>query len=160
MDTRPKRIGTTMATLLLIEDGTAESLTYDFTTKRILLDGEVLEPKLFRVEFGVAHFAEISVEELQTALYGLARKNSPKPELEIDRLAEHIRTWLKENKKLKVTTSQIITECLGGKLLDLTKRGLEMRIASTLTDLGYRKCTSMGKRYWTKRPPRTKSKGK
>ncbi len=155
-DTRPRRIGTTMAILLLIEDGTAEHLTYDFATKRILLNGEVVEPKLQRSEFGVAHFVEISIEDFKSALYTLARKKSPKPEVGTDTLTEHIQDWLKHYKKERVTIPEIITNCLGGKLLDLTKKGLEIRIGTVLTDLGYRRCASQGKRYWTKRPPRTK----
>lgn len=149
--TKLARISRTMAIMFLIEDGIADRLTYDYATQRFKLDGECAEPKMLASEFGMSRSIEISVKDFQDALYYLARKNTPKPELSEDTLSFYISNWLTEISRKKVTIAQVITECLGGRLIDLTRKGLEMRIASVLSDLGFSKHRTNKGSVWVKK---------
>lgn len=141
-------IGRGMVIKLLLEDGIAEKLTYDYETKQILKEGVPMHLKIESMEFTLVHPCEVTPEVYRDACYFWAIKNTPKPPLELDLVSEKIIQYI--DNKPEFTTSEIIENCLALKLVDTRTKSLEMKIAKLLKDQGYTQKRNAKYRYWSK----------
>lgn len=145
-----KRIGCTEIAQLIIEHQyyDVKAITFDYEEKKILINGERVEPKLERFKFGMYFTVECTIKDFQDALYGLARLNTPEPVEELHPLCEPIGNWLKENEIFEVRIADIVLMCLKGTLLDLTHRQIEMTVAKCLKQLGWKKIKKENGNVW------------
>lgn len=147
-----KRVYITEITNMLLDNNyyELEKLTYDYDSKKIMYDGEAFIPKIESWKFGLHFFVEANYKHFQDAVYCLAVMNTPKPVKELHPLCEPIEQWLNKHNKKEVTSIEIITDCLGGKLLDLNQRQLEIRVGKCLRELGWTKVKKEKYNMWIK----------
>lgn len=145
---KPKRMSTCEIMQVLEDRGVAQTLSYDYSTSRILRDGEEIEPKLEALRFIRTWNCHASIEDYQNAMYYWARENTPKPEVIENEHREIIAKYLED--KTQVSITSVLSNCLNLSLTDKYRRSWEIKASKIMRELGWTKYRTNQKRYWVK----------
>jgi len=129
------------------------SFSYDYDQKIVLYKNKPFQVKLESIRFKDHLKGKVlfNWKLFMDAVYFLAVENTPEEDRdENDVLMTPIQNWLSLNHKNKVTIFEIIREALNGRIIDASKKSLEIKVAKCLKSLGWKKHRVNHQIYWIK----------